>query len=91
MNDELDLEHRELCSDGTCIGVIGADGRCSECGRSPERAAAGEEPEIAAAPGSPQDRIGESFDHERELCPDGACIGIIGPDGHCKECGRSRS
>jgi hypothetical protein len=25
----------------------------------------------------------------RRLCPDGNCIGLIGPDGRCKECGRS--
>jgi hypothetical protein len=25
----------------------------------------------------------------RELCPDGACTGLIGPDGHCKVCGRT--
>ena len=23
----------------------------------------------------------------RRLCPDGACIGVIGPDGRCKVCG----
>jgi hypothetical protein len=25
---------------------------------------------------------------QRQLCPDGACIGLIGPDGTCKVCGR---
>jgi len=30
-----------------------------------------------------------AFDEERQLCPDGACIGVLGPDGKCKECGRS--
>ena len=30
---------------------------------------------------------GDSWD-ERTLCSDGACIGIIGPDGKCKECGK---
>ncbi len=24
---------RRLCSDGNCIGVIGPDGRCKECGK----------------------------------------------------------
>ena len=28
-----DWESRRLCSDGNCIGVIGADGRCKECGK----------------------------------------------------------
>jgi len=26
-------EDRVLCSDETCIGVIGPDGRCKECGK----------------------------------------------------------
>jgi hypothetical protein len=26
---------------------------------------------------------------QRELCPDGACTGVIGPDGTCKVCGRA--
>lgn len=25
---------------------------------------------------------------QRELCSDGACVGVIGPDGTCKTCGR---
>ena len=25
---------------------------------------------------------------QRQLCPDGGCIGVIGPDGTCKVCGR---
>ena len=29
----IDFDNRKLCSDGTCIGVIGADGRCKECGK----------------------------------------------------------
>jgi hypothetical protein len=31
------------------------------------------------------------FDPHRRLCPDGACIGVIGSDGHCRVCGRSAS
>ncbi|MCP4748849.1 MAG: hypothetical protein GY874_22365 [Desulfobacteraceae bacterium] len=27
--------------------------------------------------------------HQRRLCSDGNCIGVIGPDGRCKECGLS--
>jgi hypothetical protein len=26
---------------------------------------------------------------DREVCPDGACIGVIGDDGTCKVCGRT--
>jgi len=29
----VDWENRRLCSDENCIGVIGPDGRCKECGR----------------------------------------------------------
>lgn len=29
----VDFASRKLCSDGTCIGVIGPDGRCKECGK----------------------------------------------------------
>jgi hypothetical protein len=25
---------------------------------------------------------------ERQLCPDGGCVGVIGSDGTCKVCGR---
>jgi hypothetical protein len=28
-----DLEHRRLCSDGACIGVIGPDDRCKVCSK----------------------------------------------------------
>jgi hypothetical protein len=30
---DLDWEQRRLCSDESCIGVIGPDGRCKECGK----------------------------------------------------------
>jgi hypothetical protein len=29
------------------------------------------------------------FDSRRRLCPDGACIGVIGDDGRCPVCGRN--
>ena len=28
-----DWERRQLCPDGACIGVIGADGKCTVCGK----------------------------------------------------------
>ena len=31
----------------------------------------------------------DSFDPGRQLCSDGACTGVLGSDGKCKECGRS--
>ena len=105
-------EKRQLCSDGNCIGVIGPDGRCKECGKPAEGGpppAAKEESD--AAPEGPPAEAEESETDEavaeeetpaeeaaegdgdddwsnRRLCPDGNCIGVIGPDGKCKECGR---
>jgi hypothetical protein len=89
---------RRLCSDGNCIGVIGPDGRCKECGKpyaesaggpaaDPEASSAAavtEPPEAAAAP--VEEESTEWAD--RRLCSDGNCIGVIGPDGRCKECGK---
>ena len=107
--NDLDWDNRVLCSDGNCIGVIGADGRCKECGKEYE----GElpEPAISEPNGQPE---GEAEDlstkedltlaepesdslqsapvddewENRVLCSDGNCIGVIGPDGKCKECGK---
>ena len=31
--DDIDFAHRILCSDGTCIGVINAEGVCKVCGK----------------------------------------------------------
>jgi hypothetical protein len=31
--DDIDWENRQLCVDGNCIGIIGSDGRCKECGK----------------------------------------------------------
>ena len=99
-------DERELCPDGACVGVIGPDGRCKECGAAaPERAAGsagraaatgrpaapGGEPAAAAAPaGAGGEALEVDDEEDRELCPDGACIGLIGPDGRCKVCGTPR-
>lgn len=98
MSEEFDPRNRELCPNGACIGLIGPDGHCKECGRpgpatvqDPRsrgmRRAEDIVDELEARvikgdlPEPPSD-----FD-DRRLCPDGACIGVIGPDGRCKECG----
>lgn len=108
---DLQWENRVLCSDESCIGVIGPDGRCKECGLAYE----GELPEtfnlassnvsvesqttkdeIAATSESIQDgvqdeaSVGDADDEwaRRRLCIDDSCIGVVGPDGCCKECGK---
>ena len=93
-----DWEQRQLCPDGGCIGVIGPDGTCNVCGRAApnwgderrrgQRTTDEVEPVVEAAviahdtPAAPDD-----FD-QRQLCPDGACIGVIGADGTCTVCGK---
>lgn len=121
MANDLDFDNRQLCPDGACIGVIGANGRCKVCGKRGEgpvtasaaaaAAEAGDGEDLDAAAGdlgadddetgeageaaeaAPADAdLGGAFDDEqRELCPDGACIGIIGANGRCKVCGTKRS
>ena len=110
-NSDVDWENRVLCSDESCIGVIGRDGCCKECGKRfegdlPEsRSVSNDEPSSRPDPVSdPEDtsRVpasdtdtdsGEITDpsdewDQRTLCRDEACIGVIGRDGCCKECGR---
>ena len=107
-HSDQDWENRRLCSDGNCIGVIGPDGRCKECGKnaSGETAAADDffsHPETdnptdaSDAPNMPETENPPNPDmaseadpdwENRRLCSDGNCIGVIGPDGKCKECGK---
>ena len=103
-----DWDNRTLCSDGNCIGVIGPDGHCKECGKKyegtlPEPMVAdnesrseGEDEPPAGADIEAQPSADTPFEEEtgaddwahRQLCSDGNCIGVIGPDGRCKECGK---
>ena len=98
--EPFDPTRRRLCADGACVGVIGADGRCGECGRTEARAAAGEEPEALGGapdegdgdPGATASSVATSgFDPQRRLCDDGACVGVVGDDGACRACGRRAS
>jgi hypothetical protein len=129
-------DRRELCPDGACVGVIGADGLCKVCGRAAQnwgderRRGLKEDPEDEA-----DDEADDDLDHgdegddgdgddgdeyededddeddddeedaddrahasapapsgdwaQRKLCPDGACIGVIGANGKCTVCGRA--
>ena len=104
---DLEWEKRTLCSDGSCIGVIGVDGQCKECGKAyggelPVREAnlSEEEPVLnleedkVVASEHQEEAVDEEIEgvdsewETRRLCSDGNCIGVIGPDGRCKECGK---
>ena len=32
LDEDFDPDHRELCADGNCTGVLGPDGKCKACG-----------------------------------------------------------
>jgi hypothetical protein len=83
MSEEAAFDpHRQLCPDGSCVGVLGPDGLCSVCGR-PEGASADSEAELPAEPAG-----SGGFDPARRLCDDGTCVGLVGADGVCGTCGR---
>ena len=107
---DSEWDQRVLCSDGNCIGIIGADGRCRECGTpydgevaSPavephtdndgvDSIPADEQMTVEDAPADDYAAVGSEGSDEswenRTLCADESCIGVIGPDGRCKECGK---
>ncbi len=111
---DIDWDNRVLCSDGNCIGVIGSDGNCKECGKlyegklawQIESGQSGPSPEFSDHSDLPDEEDEEeeaAVDTEidtdekpqddiswenRKLCSDGNCIGVIGTDGRCKECGK---
>lgn len=91
-----DWEKRVLCSDESCIGTIGPDGKCRECGKPYEGVLPeGHGKSALQTPAPPEENPvtpeETAFDEDwekRVLCGDEACIGVIGPDGRCKECGK---
>jgi len=90
-----DWENRILCSDESCIGTVGPDGKCRECGKAcdgklPEGKITESVHEITSEEQiSADDQPDDDWDN-RVLCSDESCIGVIGSDGKCKECGKSR-
>ena len=44
-----DWDSRTLCGDGSCIGVIGGDARCKECGRTFDEARSNDEARLSAS------------------------------------------
>ena len=99
---DVDWGNRVLCSDGNCIGVIGTDGRCKECEKPLNQEPGEEGPEKSEELDNkdlPFEDESSSMDKNsaasadidwgnRALCSDGNCIGVIGTDGRCKECGK---
>ena len=66
MSDGKFDPHRRLCPDGSCIGIIGEDGRCRVCGRT----AAGGPAAAGFMPSQPEDDYGGDED-EAEASNDG--------------------
>ncbi len=111
---DLEWKNRVLCSDEGCIGVLGPDGHCKECGLAyqgelppaftsvsfeashahpstdQEIDDTPEELEVAPDQEAATDNAEEEW-AQRTLCSDESCIGVIGPDGCCKECGKPKS
>ena len=83
--DDFEPARRELCPDGACVGLIGPDGRCKVCGTVGASAVA--DPRHTGMRPLGQEVDEAELDSSRELCPDGACVGVLGPDGACKVCG----
>jgi hypothetical protein len=92
-----DWEKRILCSDESCIGTIGPDGKCRECGKpyevslhSGHKVSIGQtvKAEEQKSVSSKTDKDSDDDWDKRVLCSDESCIGTIGPDGKCKVCGK---
>lgn len=81
------MARRELCPKETCVGLIGTDGRCKECGTVGASQVADPRHQGMERPTGDGDvDVGEE-DDDRVLCSDGGCVGLVGPDGLCKVCG----
>lgn len=94
---DIGWENRKLCIDESCIGIIGPDGRCKECGKMFEGQEEGpktqprvniEKEEIIDVGDTVSTSHADNDWENRKLCIDESCIGVIGPDGRCQECGK---
>jgi hypothetical protein len=108
-SDAFDPVNRELCPDEMCVGLIGDDGRCKECGKlAPGSSYRGRVVDVARDEGEDEHEHEHEHEHvhvhedgddedqdpdiaSRELCPDDLCVGVIGPGGRCKVCGKTGS
>ncbi len=94
-DENEDWEKRILCIDESCIGVIGSDGKCKECGK-PYDGKLPESRAIKSVDAAVVEKKKQNLDvpetdddwDKRVLCSDESCIGVIGSDGKCKECGK---
>ena len=85
-----------LDADGVCK-VCGARGDVPAAFAGAPATAANTEATTSVSPADEDDaadflatREGEpTFDENRQLCPDGSCIGVLDADGRCKVCGRT--
>jgi len=100
-SDSTFNSRRRLCSDGSCVGLIGSDGKCTVCGTrddgeqslpSPDSPAhddfASDDfdgPEVEPI-GDMADGAAPGFDPNRRLCSDDTCVGVIGEDALCRVC-----
>jgi hypothetical protein len=92
-----DWDKRTLCIDESCVGTIGPDGRCRECGKpydgslNPATALDKNEAQAKPADDFKKNADDPACDEEwekRVLCSDESCIGTIGSNGKCRECGK---
>jgi hypothetical protein len=79
---------RRLCPDGSCVGVLGADGRCNVCARTADAAAQLDSATGGESAAAEIVDAASGFDPARRLCDDGSCVGVVGADGLCGTCGR---
>ena len=99
LDKDEDWGKRILCIDESCIGTIGHDGRCRECGKpyDGEVNPADAVTEINQKPAkpienlknNPESSVSDDDWEKRVLCSDETCIGTIGPNGRCRECGKA--
>jgi hypothetical protein len=67
MNDAKFDSKRRLCPDGSCIGVVGDDGRCKVCGRDAGGGAKSGGAKSAAAPATGVAAVSEATTDESDL------------------------
>jgi hypothetical protein len=93
-DEHEDWEKRILCSDESCIGTIGPDGKCKECGKvfEGEFKLGRNDKTVKTITSNGQKEVSVASEKDdwdnRVLCSDESCIGVIGADGKCKECGK---